>query len=130
MVAACATGTTVLTNLDELRVKESDRLKMIADGLAACGVKLEMGENSLTIHGTGKPPQGGTKIETALDHRIAMSFLCLGLATDEPVTVDDITPVTTSFPGFVDVMTGLGACLAPSEDDGLDTDGLFLRKKV
>ncbi len=129
MVAACANGTTYLTHLDELRVKESDRLKMIADGLAACGVKLEMGEASLTIHGTGKPPEGGAKIETALDHRIAMSFLCLGLASNEPITVDDITPVTTSFPGFVDVMTGIGADLRASDDDGLDTDGLFLRKK-
>jgi 3-phosphoshikimate 1-carboxyvinyltransferase len=129
MVASCAQGTTVLTNLDELRVKESDRLKMIADGLAACGVKLEMGENSLIIHGTGAPPQGNARIETALDHRIAMSFLCLGLATAESVTIDDISPVMTSFPGFVDVMRGIGAKLSASDDDGLDTDGLFLRKK-
>ena len=129
MVASCAEGTTYLTGLDELRVKESDRLKMIADGLSACGVRLEMGENSLTIHGTGKPPKGDAKIETALDHRIAMSFLCLGLASDEPITIDDISPVMTSFPGFVDTMTGLGATLQASDDDGLDTDGLFLRKK-
>lgn len=129
MVAACAEGTTYLTNLDELRVKESDRLKMVADGLAACGVNLEMGENSLTIHGTGTPPKGGAMIETALDHRIAMSFLCLGLAAEEPVTIDDITPVMTSFPAFVEVMTGLGAIFESSSDDGLDTDGLFLRKK-
>jgi 3-phosphoshikimate 1-carboxyvinyltransferase len=129
MVAACAEGTTHLTNLDELRVKESDRLKMVADGLVACGVKLEMGENSLTIHGAGKPPEGGAAIVTALDHRIAMSFLCLGLATEEPVSIDDISPVMTSFPGFVDVMTDLGAKLEGNDDDGLDTDGLFLREK-
>lgn len=129
MIAACADGITHMSNLDELRVKESDRLKMVADGLAACGVKLEMGESSLTIHGTGKPPKGGARIETALDHRIAMSFLCLGLATDEPVTIDDISPVMTSFPGFVDVMRGLGADLRASNDDGLDTDGLFLRNR-
>lgn len=129
MVAACAEGTTYLTNLGELRVKESDRLKMVADGLAACGVKLEMGEDSLTIHGTGKPPKGGAMIETALDHRIAMSFLCLGLATEEPISIDDITPVTTSFPGFMDVMSSLGAELEQSNEPVLDTDGLFLRKK-
>lgn len=129
MVAACAEGTTYLTNLGELRVKESDRLKMVADGLIACGVNLEMGEESLTIHGTGKPPRGGAMIETALDHRIAMSFLCLGLTTDEPVSIDDISPVTTSFPGFMDVMSGLGAELEQSDHPVLDTDGLFLRTK-
>jgi 3-phosphoshikimate 1-carboxyvinyltransferase len=129
MVAACAQGTTHMSNLDELRVKESDRLKMVADGLAACGVTLEMGENSLTIHGTGAAPHGGARIETALDHRIAMSFLCLGLCTVEPVTIDDITPVATSFPDFITVMAGLGADLAPDAGDGLDTDGLFLKRE-
>lgn len=128
MVAACANGATHMTNLGELRVKESDRLKMVADGLAACGVKLEMGEESLTIHGTGKTPKGGATIQTALDHRIAMSFLCLGFVTDEPVTVDDITPVTTSFPAFVETMGELGAKLESSDDIALDPDGLFLRK--
>jgi len=128
MVAACADGTTHMTHLDELRVKESDRLKMVADGLAACGVQLEMGENSLTIHGTGAPPQGGARIETALDHRIAMSFLCLGMASTDPVTIDDISPVSTSFPGFVETMRGLGAILDASDEDGLDTDGLFLKE--
>lgn len=128
MVAACAEGTTRMTNLGELRVKESDRLKMVADGLAACGVDLEMGEDSLTIHGTGHAPKGGAQIETALDHRIAMSFLCLGLATAEPVSIDDISPVMTSFPGFVTVMNELGAQIG-IEEDFLDTDGLFLKKK-
>jgi 3-phosphoshikimate 1-carboxyvinyltransferase len=128
MVCACANGTSYLTNLGELRVKESDRLKMVADGLAACGVKLEMGEESLTIHGNGKPPQGGATIQTALDHRIAMSFLCLGLASDEPVTIDDIAPVMTSFPSFVETMTGLGAQIENSDEIALDPDGLFLRQ--
>ncbi len=108
MAAACANGTTKMNGLAELRVKESDRLKMIADGLVACGVKLEMGEDSLTVFGNGKPPKGGALIETALDHRIAMSFLVLGAVTGEPVTVDDATPVATSFPGFADLMNGLG----------------------
>ena len=109
IAAACANGITRMTNLSELRVKESDRLKMIADGLIACGVKLEMGEDSLTIYGNGKPPRGGALIETALDHRIAMSFLILGLVTDEPIQIDDGTPIRTSFPNFIDLMNDCGA---------------------
>jgi 3-phosphoshikimate 1-carboxyvinyltransferase len=109
MAAACANGTTKMTGLEELRVKESDRLLMIAEGLKACGVNLEMGESSLTIHGTGKPPKGGASIKTALDHRIAMSFLVLGIATDEPIKIDDAAPIKTSFPNFVTLMNELGA---------------------
>lgn len=108
MAAACANGTTKMTGLAELRVKESDRLLMIAEGLKACGVKLEMGEDSLTIHGNGKPPKGGTKIVTALDHRIAMSFLVLGSVSDEPISIDDAAPIKTSFPNFVELMNELG----------------------
>lgn len=111
MAAACAEGTTRMTDLAELRVKESDRLLMVANGLKACGVNLEMGEDWLTIHGTGKPPKGGALIETALDHRIAMSFLVLGTVTAEPITVDDGSPIRTSFPNFIDLMTGLGALI-------------------
>ena len=109
MAAACAHGTTRMTGLEEVRVKDSDRLLMIANGLKACGVKLEMGENSLTIFGDGKPPKGGAIIETALDHRIAMSFLILGTATDEPITIDNAAPIKTSFPNFVELMRDLGA---------------------
>ena len=127
MVCATAHGTTRMTHLSELRVKESDRLKMVADGLSACGVKLEMGEDSLTIHGTGQPPEGGARIQTALDHRIAMSFLCLGLSSAQPIEIDDISPISTSFPEFVGLMSGLGAEMATLDDDGLDTDGLFLK---
>jgi 3-phosphoshikimate 1-carboxyvinyltransferase len=108
MVAACANGTTTMTNLSELRVKESDRLKLIADGLQACGVKLDMGQDSLIIHGAGKIPQGGASIETALDHRIAMSFLVLGTVTPQPITIDDAGPIATSFPNFVDLMNMIG----------------------
>lgn len=106
--AACASGTTVMTGLEELRVKESDRLLMIAKGLESCGVKLEMGEASLTIHGNGKPPKGGASIETALDHRIAMAFLVLGGVTDEPITIDDAKPIKTSFPNFASLMNEFG----------------------
>lgn len=107
VAASCANGVTKATGLEELRVKESDRLAMMAKGLEACGVKLEMGEDSLTIHGNGTAPKGGALIETALDHRIAMSFLVLGMVTDQPVTIDDIAPVSTSFPNFVQLMTAL-----------------------
>jgi 3-phosphoshikimate 1-carboxyvinyltransferase len=112
IAAACARGTTRLLGLGELRVKESDRLAMIAAGLAACGVALEMGEDSLTIHGTGRPPAGGALVATAFDHRIAMSFLVMGLVSGEPVAVDDATAIATSFPGFEALMTGLGARIA------------------
>ncbi|MBX2833334.1 MAG: 3-phosphoshikimate 1-carboxyvinyltransferase [Micavibrio sp.] len=109
MAAACADGTTHMSGLEELRVKESDRLMMVANGLEACGVKLEMGEDSLTIYGTGKPPKGGAEIETALDHRIAMAFLVLGCVSEEPITIDDAAPIATSFPNFVALMNDLGA---------------------
>jgi 3-phosphoshikimate 1-carboxyvinyltransferase len=107
--AACADGKTYMPGLEELRVKESDRLLMIAEGLKACGVSLEMGEADLTVHGTGQPPVGGAMIATALDHRIAMSFLVLGGVTANPVTVDDGSPIATSFPTFLNLMTSLGA---------------------
>jgi 3-phosphoshikimate 1-carboxyvinyltransferase len=115
MAASCASGTTVMTGLEELRVKESDRLAMIAKGLEACGVKLEMGEASLTIHGTGTPPQGGAEIETALDHRIAMAFLVLGGVTAEAILIDDASPIKTSFPNFVELMNELGASIYADE---------------
>lgn len=109
VAAACAQGTTRMTGLAELRVKESDRLSAMAAGLTACGVKVEAGPDSLTVHGTGRPPAGGVRIETLLDHRIAMSFLVLGTASGDPVDVDDGTFIDTSFPGFVALMNGLGA---------------------
>ncbi len=109
VAAACADGTTRMSGLAELRVKESDRLSAMAKGLQACGVALEEGPDELVIHGTGKPPKGGAVITTHFDHRIAMAFLVLGLVTDEPVRIDDATPIGTSFPEFVELMTGLGA---------------------
>ena len=109
VAASFANGVTKATGLEELRVKESDRLAMMAKGLEACGVKLEMGEDSLTIYGKGTAPKGGAKIETALDHRIAMSFLVMGLASEKPVTIDDIAPVATSFPNFVSLINELCA---------------------
>ena len=108
MAAACANGTTKMTGLAELRVKESDRLLMVAEGLKACGISLEMGEDSLTINSKGRAPTGGVKIKTALDHRIAMSFLVLGSISQEPISVDDSTPIKTSFPNFAELMNDLG----------------------
>jgi 3-phosphoshikimate 1-carboxyvinyltransferase len=113
IAAACAAGPTRMTGLSELRVKESDRLAMIAAGLDRCGVRVEVGEDSLVVHGAGRPPRGGGLVETAFDHRIAMSFLVLGMACDEPVAVDDASAIDTSFPGFTDLMNGLGAAIQP-----------------
>jgi 3-phosphoshikimate 1-carboxyvinyltransferase len=109
IAASCARGTTRFRGLSELRVKESDRLSAIARGLAACGVKVAIEGDDLTIEGTGRPPRGGVRIESELDHRIAMSFLVLGLAAQEPVAVDDGSPIETSFPVFETLMNGLGA---------------------
>ena len=111
VAAACAQGVTVMHGLAELRVKESDRLSAVARGLTACGVEVEEGPDFLTVHGKGGRVTGGAVIDTALDHRIAMSFLVLGLAAERPVTLDDAGPIETSFPGFVELMTGLGAKL-------------------
>ena len=116
VAAAAAEGRTVMRGLAELRVKESDRLAAMARGLAACGVTVEEGPDSLTVEGCGGRPPGGNAvpIATELDHRIAMSFLVLGLAAERPVTIDDAAPITTSFPDFVGLMAGLGADLRPA----------------
>jgi 3-phosphoshikimate 1-carboxyvinyltransferase len=108
IAAAYADGDTVMEGLAELRVKESDRLAAVAAGLMSNGVAIDEGPESLTVSGKGKVPGGGT-VETHLDHRIAMSFLVLGLNAEKPVTVDDISPIATSFPDFLRLMGGLGA---------------------
>jgi 3-phosphoshikimate 1-carboxyvinyltransferase len=112
MAAACAEGRTVMHGIGELRVKESDRVAAVAEGLAACGVTVEAGEDWLAVTGTGEAPRGGATVTTHLDHRIAMSFLVLGLASRDGVSVDDAGPIETSFPNFVSAMQGLGADLA------------------
>lgn len=110
VAAAFAEGETVMDGLDELRVKELDRLAAVARGLEANGVDCTEGEASLTVRGKpgGKGFGGGT-VKTHLDHRIAMSFLVMGLAAEKPVTVDDQTMIATSFPEFMGLMTGMGA---------------------
>ena len=109
VAAAAAIGPTRLQGLEELRVKESDRLSAIADGLSRSGVLVEIEGDDLIIHGTGGAISGDAIIEARMDHRIAMSFLVMGMAAQKSITVDDTTHIATSFPGFNELMTGLGA---------------------
>jgi 3-phosphoshikimate 1-carboxyvinyltransferase len=108
VLAAFAEGETRMEGLSELRVKESDRLAATAAGLAACGVEARIEGDDLIVVGRGAVP-GDAMVETHMDHRIAMAFLILGLGAEQPVTVDDIAMIATSFPDFVPLMTKLGA---------------------
>ncbi len=107
VAAASAVGITRMRGLRELRVKESDRLAATAALLAANGVRVEIEGDDLLVWGTGKPPDGGGRVETHMDHRLAMSALVLGLSTMEPVLIDDASFIDTSFPGFVGLVNGL-----------------------
>ena len=107
-LAAFAEGETRMQGLAELKVKESDRLSATAAGLAACGVAARVEGDDLIVEGDGAVAGGGM-VETHMDHRIAMAFLTLGLAARKPVTVDDTSMIATSFPGFMTLMTKLGA---------------------
>jgi 3-phosphoshikimate 1-carboxyvinyltransferase len=109
VAASCARGRTIMRGLAELRVKESDRLAGIAEGLARCGVDVRVEGDDLIVEGSGAPPPGGGLIATRLDHRIAMAFLVLGLASRDKVRIDDARPIATSFPDFVPLMERLGA---------------------
>ncbi len=110
VAASFAEGTTVMRGLKELRVKESDRLAAVADGLRANGVEVEIDGDDLIVHGRGRAAGGGT-VATHMDHRIAMAFLVMGLASEQPVQVDDMSFIATSFPSFVPMMRALGADL-------------------
>jgi 3-phosphoshikimate 1-carboxyvinyltransferase len=109
IAAAFAQGTTRAHGLAELRVKESDRLAAIIAGLRACGVEAHDEGDTLVVAGGDGVPAGGGNVTTHGDHRIAMSFLVLGLAGRDAVTVDEAGMIATSFPGFADLMRGLGA---------------------
>ena len=107
IAAAVAEGETRMLGIHELRVKETDRIAAMANGLKAAGVRVAADDDSMTVIG-GRSVPGGAIVATELDHRIAMSFLVLSLVSDAPVVVDDAAPVATSFPTFVSLMQGLG----------------------
>jgi 3-phosphoshikimate 1-carboxyvinyltransferase len=112
VVAAFSTGKTVMRGVKELRVKESDRIDAMARGLEACGVRIEEDEDTLIVHGMGPSGMpGGATAKTHLDHRIAMSFLVAGMASQREIAVDDGSPIVTSFPIFEGLMNGLGAAI-------------------
>lgn len=116
IAAAFAHGPTVMRGIGELRVKESDRIALTAAGLAACGILTDEEPEGLTISGTSGANHGvsgGAQVLTKGDHRIAMSFLILGMGARAPVSVDEAAMIATSFPGFAALMSGLGADLAP-----------------
>jgi 3-phosphoshikimate 1-carboxyvinyltransferase len=114
VAASFAEGSTIMRGLEELRVKESDRLAAVAAGLKANGVRFAETADSLTVEGTGpEGVAGGGVVATHMDHRIAMSFLVMGLAAKQAVTADDGAMIATSFPNFQDLMAGLGADIAP-----------------
>jgi len=108
VAAAFAEGDTLMEGVGEMRFKESDRIATVLAGLRANGVAAEDTPESLTVHG-GATVAGGGTVATHLDHRIAMSFLVMGLASEKGVTVDDARPIATSYPEFRSLMTGLGA---------------------
>lgn len=112
VAAAFAEGRTTMRGIGEMRVKESDRIALMAAGIAACGVGVEEDADALTVVGAKRsnhPVAGGARVATHGDHRIAMSHLILGLASDRPVSVDEPGMIATSFPGFGELMRGLGA---------------------
>lgn len=111
VAAAFAEGTTRMRGLKELRVKESDRLEATADMLRVNGVAVEIEGDDLIVHGKGAVAGGG-EVKTHMDHRIAMSALVMGLSSDSAVRIDDSAFIATSFPGFVELMCGLGADLS------------------
>ncbi|HEU0096563.1 MAG TPA: 3-phosphoshikimate 1-carboxyvinyltransferase, partial [Rhizomicrobium sp.] len=110
VAAAFAQGKTVMRGLEELRVKESDRLEAVAKGLELNGVAFSIEGDDLTVNRSGSNGvPGGGFVPTHMDHRIAMSFLTMGLASHKPVTVDDVAMIATSFPEYQDLMRALGA---------------------
>lgn len=111
VLASFALGETVMHGIEELRVKESDRIAAMESGLVACGVDVQTGPDWMRISGTGAPPEGGATVKAHHDHRIAMSFLVMGCASRLPVDVDDAQMITTSFPEFQAMMNALGASI-------------------
>jgi 3-phosphoshikimate 1-carboxyvinyltransferase len=112
VAAAFATGTTAMRGLEELRVKESDRLEAVARGLKLNGVPYTIEGDDLLVQGMGQDGvPGGGMVPTHMDHRIAMAFLTMGMAAQNPVSVDDVTMIATSFPEYEGLMRDLGAVI-------------------
>jgi 3-phosphoshikimate 1-carboxyvinyltransferase len=109
MAAACASGSSVFYGVGELRHKESDRIAAIVSGLTECGISVEVDGDCLIIHGSTTEPIGGVTINALMDHRIAMSFLVLGLKSKEAIKINDGSSIYTSFPNFIEIMRGIGA---------------------
>ncbi len=109
IAAAFANGDTLMQGLQELRVKESDRLNAISAGLSICGVENIITGDNLTVKGTNGKIRGGGLVTTHFDHRIAMSFAVLGMVAENPIIIDDATAISTSFPDFIELMNSLGA---------------------
>jgi len=110
VAAACAQGTTHMPGIAELRVKETDRISVMAEGLKACGVTVSETQDSLSVHGS-TAIKGGVTLDSRHDHRIAMSFLILGMVAENSITMCDIDTIATSFPGFAGLMNTAGAQL-------------------
>jgi 3-phosphoshikimate 1-carboxyvinyltransferase len=109
VAAATASGTTEMLGVAELRVKETDRIKVMADGLAACGVTVDYDDESMRV--SASTISGGATLSAQHDHRIAMSFLTLGLIAEQPINVTGCNTIETSFPGFASSMNQLGASI-------------------
>ena len=108
IAAAKAKGTTQMLGLSELRLKESDRLSAIAEGLKICGTQVKIEKNNLIVRGAEKIIPNDAEIKTQMDHRIAMSFLIMGMAANSPIHIDDGDFIKSSFPNFIDNMNKLG----------------------
>ena len=112
VAASMATGTTMMTGVGELRVKETDRIAVMAQGLSACGVDVTEGDDFMSVTGGTHAPKGGAVINSQHDHRIGMSFLVLGMISQDPIQVDDVETINTSFPQFADKMNAIGASIS------------------
>lgn len=119
IAAACATGTTRLRGAEELRVKESDRIQAMADGLATLGVEHSVLEDGIEIVGAGERETvfGGGRIDSLSDHRIAMSFVVAALRASEEIVIDDCANVATSFPGFIELARSVGLRISQEDEE-------------
>ncbi len=114
IAASLAEGKTIMKGLTELKVKESDRFNAIINGLIVCGIKVEAKDDEITVYGS-KNIQGGATIKANLDHRMAMSFLIMGMVSKEKITIDDASSIATSFPNFVELFNQIGANISEAE---------------